>query len=183
MTETTNIFVGENKDIASSSGVTFFSTALEVAAYIAVLYRKKFSDKIDEMKLHKLLYFVQRETIASTGSAAFEEEFRAWKYGPVMLCVRDAYKNNTFPDIHSFETDDKLKKIINKVFDDYAERSSWSLSDVTHGELSWRNARKGIPDGENGSNPMKLSDIQKDAERLKYSRARAMLKGVIDGFK
>lgn len=159
------------------------STALNVAAYVIDLYSNKFGSAIDEMKLHKLLYFVQREALADVGTVAFNDEFRAWKYGPVVLCVRDAYKSDSFPDIHSFKLNDTLKKLIEKVFDNYAERSSWSLSDITHGELSWRNARKGIPDGEKGNNPMELTDIMKDAKRLKYSRASTVLKVAINGFK
>jgi hypothetical protein len=41
---------------------------------------------------------------------------------------------------------------------------------LTHGEISWKNSRKDIPDGANSDNPMSLDDIIKDAERVKQRR-------------
>lgn len=180
-----NDFFEDNDDkcsaVSSACGTneTQLPTALEVASFIIDQYYTEFNEKIDEMKLHKLLYFVQRESLADTGTVAFNDEFRAWKYGPVVLSVRDAYKSWSFPKV--FQIANILKEIIKKVFVDYAQRSSWSLSDATHRELSWRNARKGIPDGENGNNIMELSDIKKDAERLQYTRARDAIRRIIDG--
>lgn len=46
---------------------------------------------IDEMKLHKLLYLTQRESLAITGQPLFEEEFEGWKYAPVCREVRSCY--------------------------------------------------------------------------------------------
>ncbi len=177
MINTNNLFEDCNDELLTNSPVK--STAIETASYIISLYTKKFQEMIDEMKLHKLLYFVQRECLADTGAVAFNDEFRAWKYGPVVLAVREAYKHNNFPK--NYNISDKLKEVINIVFSEYAQRSSWSLSDATHRELSWRNARKGIPDGENGNNIIKLEDIKKDAERLQYARARDAIRRIIDG--
>lgn len=33
---------------------------------------------LEEMKLHKLLYFVQRESLAITGNPLFAEPFEGW---------------------------------------------------------------------------------------------------------
>lgn len=176
MINTNNFFKDCNDELLSNSPA--ISTAIDTASYIIELYREKFQNKIDELKLHKLLYFVQRECLADTGTVAFNDEFRAWKYGPVLLAVREAYKNNSFPK--NYNIPDKLKEVINIVFAEYAQRSSWSLIDATHRELSWRNARKGIPDGEKGNNIMELEDIKKDAERLQYARARDAIRRIID---
>ena len=59
---------------------------------------------------------------------------------------------------------------MDKVFQEYANKDSWSLSRLTHGEISWKNSRKDIPDGANSDNPMCLEDIIKDAERIKQRR-------------
>ena len=34
-----------------------------VASYICNRYQREFGEKIDEMKLHKLMYFAQRESL------------------------------------------------------------------------------------------------------------------------
>lgn len=40
---------------------------LQVAAYICHRYFEEFGARIDEMKLHKLLYFTQRECFIQKG--------------------------------------------------------------------------------------------------------------------
>ena len=40
----------------------------QIASYICMRYQKEFGRGIDEMKLHKLLYFVQRESIVQLGA-------------------------------------------------------------------------------------------------------------------
>lgn len=49
--------------------------ALDVAQYIFLEYKKISGKVIDEMKLHKLLYLTQRESLAVTGEPMFAEEF------------------------------------------------------------------------------------------------------------
>ena len=53
----------------------------DVAQFFFGEYRKMSGEVIDEMKLHKLLYFAQRESIAITGQPMFNEMFEGWKYG------------------------------------------------------------------------------------------------------
>ena len=69
---------------------------LQVASYIYKRYMDDFGVRIDEMKLHKLLYFTQRECLIQKGEPMFEALFEAWKYGPVMVQIRQYYKNDWF---------------------------------------------------------------------------------------
>ena len=48
---------------------------VDVAQYVYKYYLKETDEKIDEMKLHKLLYFVQRESYALLGKPMFNEDF------------------------------------------------------------------------------------------------------------
>ena len=64
---------------------------LDVANYIINRYKYVSGVTIDELKLHKLLYFVQRETIAITGYPMFKEDLEGWKYGPVSPVVRNYF--------------------------------------------------------------------------------------------
>ncbi len=43
----------------------------DIASYIYQRYQKQFGKCIDEMKLHKLLYFTQRESIIQTDEPIF----------------------------------------------------------------------------------------------------------------
>ena len=51
------------------------------------------------MKLHKLLYFTQRECLIQKGEPMFDAQFEVWKYGPVMVQIRQHYKNDSLPEL------------------------------------------------------------------------------------
>ena len=99
-----------------------------------------FSDvhPLDEMKLHKLLYFAQREALIQTGKPLFKANFVGWKFGPVMLKIRKAYKNEQLDDADYQKTGIPYQSIMDRVFNDYAQKDSWSLSRLSHGEFSWK---------------------------------------------
>ena len=61
---------------------------IDVAQYIYEEYKRQSGEVIDEMKLHKLLYLAQRESLAITNELLFSEVFEGWKYGPVSKEVR-----------------------------------------------------------------------------------------------
>ena len=65
--------------------------AIDVAQCIFTEYQKISGKVIDEMKLHKLLYLSQRESLAITQKPMFADEFEGWKYGPVCREVRNCY--------------------------------------------------------------------------------------------
>ena len=142
----------------------------QIASYIYMRYQKEFGRSIDEMKLHKLLYFVQRESIVQLGAPIFKEEFEAWRYGPVLVPVRQLYRDGLLDTPLSAEAIEKYSAVFDKVFSQYAVKDSWSLSSLTHGEYSWRHARQGVPDDVNCTNKMTVEDISIDAQRIKTRR-------------
>lgn len=143
---------------------------IQVAQYIYSEYYNITHQKIDQMKLHKILYFVQRETIIKLEHPMFDEPFEAWVYGPVNVQVRRFYNKNKFK--FKLKTDLKINddytSIINEVLKKYYMKDSWSLSNITHEELSWKRARirGGNSITENGSEIILLEDIIEDAKRV-----------------
>lgn len=142
----------------------------KVASHISMLYQKKYGKRIDEMKLHKLLYFAQRESLVQLDTPLFPEKFQAWKYGPVLVPVRRLYKDDLLNTPLTGVALRKYAEVFEKVFSQYAVKDSWSLSALTHGEYSWKHARQGVPDGENCTNEMEIDDIRVDAKRIKMRR-------------
>lgn len=115
---------------------------LAVAKFLNELHVKKHGNAMDQMKMHKMMYFSQRESLMIFGSPLFDEEFEAWKYGPVLIGVRNEYQTG-----HMFEGNyktlkDKEKKLVNSVFKRYDEYNAWQLSTLSHAEHSWLQARK-----------------------------------------
>lgn len=143
---------------------------VKIASYICQRYQHEFGERIDEMKLHKLLYFAQRESLIQLDEPLFSAQFEAWKYGPVLVEIRQLYKDDKLHESLSHESIEKFAKVFDKVFSQYATKDSWSLSILTHGELSWREARQGIGKDEPCSTLMRLEDIRRDAQRIKFRR-------------
>lgn len=142
---------------------------VKIASYICLRYRQQYGKEIDEMKLHKLLYFTQRESIIQTGEPLFEDCFEAWKYGPVMVSIRQKYRNNALHEELSPEIIESYKSVFDRVFDTYAQKDSWSLSSITHGEYAWQEARRKVT-AEKQHVLIITGDIRTDAERVKIRR-------------
>lgn len=143
---------------------------IKVASYIADRYQKDFGERIGEMKLHKLLYFTQRESLIRKGEPMFEEQFLAWRYGPVMVSIRSVYASDQLKDLPSDDFLEQYKDVFDFVFLNYAPKDAWSLSYLSHAEISWKKARKDLLPEQNGNEPLKIEDIRKDAERISMRR-------------
>jgi uncharacterized phage-associated protein len=140
------------------------------ASYLCGRYEEIYGQKIDEMKLHKLMYFAQRESLIRTGEPLFDAEFQGWRFGPVLPALREVYKANDFAPLEELELGAD-QAALDAVFDEYAETDSWNLSLLSHGEICWKRSRKGIAPHESSSNPIPLEDIRADADRMQKRRA------------
>lgn len=139
---------------------------LNVAEYIFREYYRVTGELIDEMKLQKLLYFSQRETLAILNKPLFNEEFEGWKYGPISREIRTVFTEDGI----NAETEDiksESKYIINNVILEYGALASWKLSKLSHKEVSWLNSRRGLKEEENGNRKIKLEDIKEDAKKVR----------------
>ena len=139
---------------------------INVAQYIFEKYKDISGESIDEMKLHKLLYFSQRECLAITNQPMFEEKFEGWKYGPVCREIRNSITPDGILDYDS-DISEESKYMINNVIMEYGVFASWKLSKLSHQEISWKKARSGLQDGENGNRYLQLEDIREDAKKVR----------------
>ncbi|MBQ3655555.1 MAG: DUF4065 domain-containing protein [Bacteroidales bacterium] len=89
-------------------------SVLQIASYICDRYLREYGERIDEMKLHKLLYFTQRECIVQTVGPMFPEDFHAFKYGPVRPSIRALYKQNALNQ----KPDAKVLTLYKSIFDE-----------------------------------------------------------------
>lgn len=110
--------------------------ALEVAKYIVqeALHRDR---PVSNLKLQKLLYFVQGVSLALNNVPAFDDKIVAWKYGPVVEDVYYAYSMYGANDIIiPFEVDldltEDLKDVIKLVLDELLKFSAIELVKETH---------------------------------------------------
>lgn len=110
--------------------------------------------KTTTMKLEKEVYYCQAWSLAWDEKPLFEEDFQAWANGPVCpeLFARHkgqfAVDESIFSDIPDYEfTKDELETM-DAVLDYYGNKEPHWLSELTHKEAPWRDARHGIPAGE-----------------------------------
>ena len=152
---------------------------MNVASYIYNIYKSENGTNIDEMKLHKLMYFAQRESLIQDNRPLFDAVFYGWKFGPILKEIRIAYRDSAFYDEVPDDVIERILHVMDKVFEEYSSKDSWSLSRLTHGELSWKKSQVGIADGVNGDNPMCLEDIKEDAKRVRQRRVMLSQFGLI----
>lgn len=143
---------------------------IKIASYIAARYQSTFGETISEMKLHKLLYFTQRECLIQKNKPMFAEEFMAWRYGPVMVKIRPLYARGLLNEPMSEATINEYASVFDFVFKQYAPKNAWSLSRLSHEERSWKIARLGLNECDNGSTPLLLENIRRDAAIAKIRR-------------
>lgn len=136
------------------------------AKYLIHRYEEESGCAMDEMKLHKLLYFTQRESFILLGKPMFLDQFEAWKYGPVVRCIRKTHWESEPQSV--LPEDSEYIPVLEDTLRRYASMDSWTLSNISHGETCWQKAK----DKEVGPTPatIETSDIEYDAKVIKYRR-------------
>lgn len=123
--------------------------ALDIARKILSRVDVEHGDTISNLKLQKLLYFVQGFHLASFGDALFEEDMIAWTYGPVVPEVYDVYKKFHRRDINTAGITDEVKlqpqeeALFDKVYLEYSRYSAVALMQMTHSAGPWLNHQVG----------------------------------------
>lgn len=111
-------------------------------------------ETISNLKLQKMLYYLQGFFIAAFDKKLFDEPIEAWQYGPV---VRDAYfyfKESGHGAI-SLKGDEKMidlpqneNELFQEVMEEYGQFSAIKLMNMTHEELPWKKTFNENPQGE-----------------------------------
>lgn len=145
---------------------------LSVAKMFNELFKTEYDVDMDEMRMHKMMYFAQRESLMYNKKPLFDGEFRGWKYGPVLVEVRSEYKTGEMFQSAVDKLSEESKKMVTSVYQRYKGLSSWKLSSLSHGELSWKCSREGLNLDEDGNVKLKLSDMRVDAARELLKRKK-----------
>ncbi|MDO4721459.1 MAG: DUF4065 domain-containing protein [Peptostreptococcaceae bacterium] len=127
---------------------------------------------ITTMKLQKLVYYSQAWSLAWDDKPLFEEDFEAWANGPVCKSLFNIHKGLfSIPDTSIFskyrsngQFSKDEEETMDAVIDFYGDKSPNWLSDLTHSELPWIEARGDCKDGDYCS-----EIINKETMRQYYS--------------
>lgn len=118
------------------------------------------------MKLQKLVYYCQAWSLAWDEVPLFDEDFQAWANGPVCKELFNKHKGkfmvdaNLFEKYSDFDFSDTQKETMDAVIRDLGDKSPQWLSDLSHSELPWQEARKGFAPGDICENIIKKERMQ-----------------------
>jgi uncharacterized phage-associated protein len=120
------------------------ASANDLARYIVRFYQEA-GDPVTNLKLQKLLYYVQGWHLALKGEPAFPERLEAWIHGPVQPSVYQQYKQYRWNPITHEVTDPNFDpeyaSLIDEVVAQYGVETGLQLERRTHREPPWLAAR------------------------------------------
>jgi uncharacterized phage-associated protein len=95
----------------------------------------------------------------------FYQDIEAWVSGPVVRDVwheYEAYKYSDIPSPNNFdeEFDEDESEVLEEVWNAYGELSAKHLAELTHSEMPWLNARKGLETAEKLTNIISHDDMK-----------------------
>lgn len=133
---------------------------LDICRYV-INYSNKKGYSISNLKLQKVLYFIQAYfLITPPGEACFHEHIEAWDFGPVVSVAYHEYKqygSGNIPPVKSFfqvtgpywgkqvsyndsMINQKDKEKINQIIEITAKYSATDLVNITHNQAPWKKA-------------------------------------------
>jgi uncharacterized phage-associated protein len=135
------------------------TTATQIADWLVKYRADDAGAPIDAMSLEKHLFYAQGFFLATEHEPLFLDEIEAWRDGPVVPAVYQRYKKHGAQLIEqaaqappAFET--KKEEFLFDVVRFLRSHTALALSDATHAEDPWMNARKPFKRGDYSSVPL-----------------------------
>ena len=131
----------------------------DVASYIL-----KQHGTMTTWKLQKLIYYCQAWSLIWDDDELFPEEIEAWANGPVVRRLYSYHRNDyRISSVGNRGNHSKLnsdqRDTIDAVLAGYGDKSPQWLSDLTHMEDPWKDARHNVPDGKRSSKVIPKADL------------------------
>ena len=132
--------------------------AIDVAKYILTK-----TGEMTAMKLQKRVYYSQAWSLVWDESPLFEEDIQAWASGPVVQVLYSYHQGqlkinkDTFTDGNVNTLTPNQKDSIDKVLEALQDKSGQWLSELTHMESPWKDARGNLKSTENSDNIISLA--------------------------
>ncbi|MDD4358754.1 MAG: DUF4065 domain-containing protein [Candidatus Pacebacteria bacterium] len=107
---------------------------------------------ITHLKLQKILYFAQCAYLSLYNKPLFDDEIKAWQYGPVISSIYDKYKvqeNKILQKDKNFNEntlDEDIKDFLDDIWNYFSKFSTTELVNITHMHAPWKNAYTGDKD-------------------------------------
>jgi uncharacterized phage-associated protein len=134
------------------------ASVFDVAKYIL-----EKQGQMSAMKLQKLVYYSQAWSLVWDDTPLFSERIEAWANGPVVPELFDLHRGQFTVIAETFTASTKLTPVqcetIDAVLEAYGNKSAQWLSDQTHIEPPWKEARLGLSENERGEREITLASM------------------------
>ncbi len=122
------------------------ASVFDVAAYILDRH-----GGMTTWKLQKLVYYSQAWSLVWDQRPLFSDRIEAWANGPVCPLLYSTHRGEFYVDQISCGDPNKLtideRETIDAVLRYYGDKHPQWLSDLTHAEAPWKDARGALPPG------------------------------------
>lgn len=111
-----------------------------VADELLRLSRPDEGEVLSNLKINKLLYYVQAWALALFDRPMFNDAILAYRHGPVVPSIYKKFKNEMaipVPSETATSLTESQRRLIHTVYGYYGKFSAWKLCDMTHGEAPW----------------------------------------------
>ncbi|MXO72363.1 DUF4065 domain-containing protein [Altererythrobacter buctensis] len=120
----------------------------DVADYLIAECRER-GEILTNLKLQKLLYYADAWNLALRDEPLFDEEFKAWVHGPVLLSQYHRFKDYRWhpitEEIEKPAIGDVLAGFLDEIIEVFGSETAVSLELMTHREAPWIEARGDTP--------------------------------------
>lgn len=154
-----------------------------VVDYVIMSLNGDESFSLINLKLQKLMYYIQAWSLGINKVAMMDARFEAWVHGPVCRQLYNRFKETkslysviTKEDILNVNAADEIasddKEFIDYILENFARYSGTQLESMTHSELPWIEARGGVGQMEHCENQIS-EETMKDFYGKKYEEIPA----------
>ncbi len=116
--------------------------AIDVARYV-INYCNEKGYPISNLRLQKVLYFIQANFIMKTGRICFVDDMECWRYGPVVPAIYRAFRkfcsdSISLPSFKKTNINETDQDLINEVIESTSKKTPNQLVGITHMQSPWK---------------------------------------------
>lgn len=98
---------------------------------------------ITQLQIHKIMFFLQLKNISEQNELLFNEEFKAWKHGPVLMSQRNRFRTYgsrviNEKNLHVSSECEQYLEGNNDFILKLAKLNVWSLVESSHRNIFWK---------------------------------------------
>lgn len=125
-------------------------SSLDIANKIIINTDIDKGDIVSNLKLQKMMYYLQGFNLAFFDEKLFDDDIEAWQYGPVVPSVYKHFKCSgkgaivLSKGIDEIELkSDEQEDMFRQVMDEYGKFNAIRLMEMTHNEQPWKSTNIG----------------------------------------